>query len=119
VKEPTAGDDHKCIVYGALDYASGRLFWQISPQKQSDEFARFLDQLAGIFPEESVVVALDNVGYHKSHTLRDQWQRLAASLTPYWLPAYAPQLNLIERLWRWLKAQLACHRWWNALDQLQ
>ncbi|MBA3822931.1 MAG: transposase, partial [Ktedonobacterales bacterium] len=48
----------------------------------------------------------------------DQWQRLSHTLTPYWLPAYAPQLNLIERVWRWLKSKIACHRWWNAMDQL-
>jgi hypothetical protein len=36
-----------------------------------------------------------------------------------WLPAYTPELNLIERVWRHLKDELACHRWWNDLDALQ
>jgi hypothetical protein len=31
---------------------------------------------------------------------------------PLWLPAYAPQLNLMERVWRYAKEKLSCHRWW-------
>ncbi len=51
-------------------------------------------------------------------SVRAHWQRLADRLQPFFLPAYAPQLNLIERVWRDLKAKLACHRWWNDLDRL-
>ena len=39
-------------------------------------------------------------------------------MEPFFLPAYAPQLNLIERLWRSVKQQLACHRWGNDLARL-
>ena len=34
-------------------------------------------------------------------------------------PAYAPELNLIERLWRYRKDKLACQRWWNDLERPQ
>ncbi len=30
-----------------------------------------------------------------------------------WLQTYSPKLNLIERVWRFLKARLACHRFWH------
>jgi len=35
-----------------------------------------------------------------------------------WLPTYSPQLNLIERVWRFLKGKLAGHRFWRDLDRL-
>ena len=38
---------------------------------------------------------------------------------PLWLPAYAPELNLVERVWRHLKDKLSCHRWWADLDALE
>jgi hypothetical protein len=63
-------------------------------------------------------VVVDNVGSHKSHLLREQWRHLADRLTPLWRPAYAPQLNRIERVWRWLKEKLAGHRWWQDIDRL-
>jgi transposase len=81
--------------------------------------AAFLDHLAHTLPaDEPAVIVLDNVGYHKSHELRTHWQRFCDRFQPFFLPAYAPQLNLIERLWRYLKQKLACHRWWNDLNRL-
>jgi hypothetical protein len=120
LKIPAAGEDQKFTVFGAVDYATGQVLWQTSARKDETAFSAFVDYLAQTLPAtEPVVVVLDNVGYHKSHALREVWRRHANQLEPFFLPAYAPQLNLIERLWRHLKAKLANHRWWNDLDRLQ
>jgi transposase len=119
MKIPAAGEDQKFTVYGAVDYATGQVIWQMSGRKGEASFAAFLDYLAHTLPaDEPAVLVLDNVGYHKSHELRTHWQRLTERFQPFFLPAYTPQLNLIERLWRYLKQNLACHRWWNDLDRL-
>jgi transposase len=119
MKIPAAGEDRKCAVFGAVDSATGQIIWQTSARKGEAAFAAFLDHLAHTLPaDEPAVLVLDNVGYHKSHALRTRWQHLSDRFEPFFLPAYAPQLNLIERLWRYLKAKLACHRWWNDLDRL-
>jgi transposase len=119
MKVPAAGADRKFVVFGALDYASGRIIFQRSDQKGEAAFIAFLEHLAQALPAgEPVVVVLDNAGYHKSAELRAWWQAHAGHFHPFWLPAYTPQLNLIERLWRYVKQKLACHRWWNNLDRL-
>ncbi len=106
-------------MFGAVDYATGQVLWQMSARKGETAFTAFLDHLAQTLPaNEPVVLVLDNVGYHKSHALREVWRRYATRFEPFFLPAYAPQLNLIERLWRYVKQKLACHRWWNDLDPL-
>jgi hypothetical protein len=33
------------------------------------------------------------------------------------LPAYARLLNLIKRLWRYLKDKVSCHQWWQDRDR--
>ena len=66
-----------------------------------------------------VVVALDNVGYHNSHQVRRWWVAHQDRIRPLWLPAYAPELNLIERVWRHLKDKLSNHRWWADLPALE
>jgi hypothetical protein len=116
---PAAGEDQKFVVLGALDYASGQILYQVSARKGEDAFMTFLKEVVSAFPAESLVVVLDNVGYHKSHALREWWRAHAERIQPFFLPAYAPELNLIERLWRSLKGKLACHRWWNDLERLQ
>ncbi|HEX3271829.1 MAG TPA: IS630 family transposase [Ktedonobacterales bacterium] len=117
---PAAGDDHKCVIFGALDSASGRVVYQINARKDEDAFMTFLDELAHAFPaNEPVVMVLDNASYHKSHAVQAWWRAHAEQCQPFFLPVYSPQLNLIERLWRDLKDKLACHRWWNDLARLQ
>ena len=119
LKIPAAGEDQKAIVFGAVDYASGHVRWQTCPRTGETAFTAFLDYLAQTLPaNEPAVLVLDNVGYHKSHALREVWRRYATRFEPFFRPAYAPQLNLIERLWRYVKQRLACHRWWNDLDHL-
>jgi transposase len=65
------------------------------------------------------VVVLDNVGYHKSAETKRWWVQQQTRIRPAWLPAYAPELNLIERVWRHVKDKLSCHRWWADLPALQ
>jgi transposase len=128
-----AGADQKFVVFGALDYASGRIVHQRSRSDQKEAasflafvafvaFVAFLEQLAQTLPaDEPLVVVLDNAGYHTSGELRAWWQQLqhADRFQPCWLPAYTPQLNRIERLWRHMKDKLACHRWWNDVNRLK
>jgi hypothetical protein len=88
---PTAGEDKKFTVFGALAYASGRVIWQVSARKGEQAFLAFLDHLAATFPADvPTVIVLDNFGYHNSHALRERWQALSARFFPFWLPAYAP-----------------------------
>jgi hypothetical protein len=99
---PAAGDDHTLTVCGAVDYASGQILWQTSACTGEDAFMAFWDHLVALVPANApAVLVLDNASYQK-----------------FFLPAYAPQRNLSERLWRSLTGKLACHRWWNDLDHL-
>jgi hypothetical protein len=115
VRVPTAGEAKKVAVVGGLADASGRLLWQTSATKVSANFLRFLDQLAAELPDGPVVVVLDTVGDHKSHLLRRWWLAHRDRIRPRWLPAYAPELNRIERVWRHFKDKLSNHRWWADL----
>jgi transposase len=119
LRVPAAGEDARFTAYGALDYTSGRLIWQTAAHKNSATFVAFLDRLAAAFPTDQVLAVLDNVGYHKSHAARRWWVAHHARSRPLWLPAYAPPLHLIERVWRHLKDKLSNHRWWADLPALE
>lgn len=116
---PAAGTDQRIAVYGALDYASGQLLWQTAAHKDGQGFAAFLDQIAQAWPAEDLVLVLDNVSYHRSAAMRTWWAAQAGRVLPFWLPAYAPKLNLLERVWRFLKQKLACHRFWADREGLR
>ena len=63
---PAAGADQRIAVYGALDYASGQVLWQMARHKDGAGFAAFLAQIGQTWPDEVLVLVLDNVSYHRS-----------------------------------------------------
>jgi transposase len=109
---PAAGEDERIAVYGALDYASGQVLSRTAASKNGVGFAAFLEQIGQQWPGEALVLVLDNASYHRSAAMRTWWAKQDGRVLPFWLPVYAPHLNLLERVWRFLKQKLACHRFW-------
>jgi hypothetical protein len=66
-----------------------------------------------------LVVVLDNASYHETAAVRARFAEHAARTTVVWLPISSPHLHLVERVWRFVKSKLACHRLWSNLDGLQ
>lgn len=116
---PAAGADRRRAVFGAVDYASGQVIWQVAERKGGEAFAAFLAQLAHTWPAEQLVLVMDNVSYHRAPAVRAWWAGQAGRVTVFWLPVYAPTLNLMERVWRFRKQKLACHRFWNDVAGLE
>lgn len=106
-------------VFGALDYRSGQLCTLMAPTGDAAHFESFLGQVIDHWPDDDLVLVLDNASYHKTATLRGWFAEHADRIGVLWLPTYSPQLNLIERVWRFVKSKLACHAHWNDLDGLQ
>lgn len=113
------GPDQRRTVFGALDYASGEVCWQLHPAKGGDALATFLTQVAQTWPNDQIVLVMDNASYHRSPVVRAWWTEQQGRITPFWLPVSSPQLNLIERVWGFLKQKLACHRFWADVEGLE
>lgn len=47
-----------------------------------------------------IVVVLDNARVHQAKTTMAAFERLKHWIRPFWLPAYSPDLNDIERIWK-------------------
>ena len=116
---PAAGKDQRRAVFGALDYASGQVAWHLQEHKDGVGFAQFLERIAQTWPGDDLVLVMDNVSYHRAPAARAWWAEQGGRIIPFWLPVYAPQLNLIERVWRFLKHKLACHRFWADVAGLE
>jgi hypothetical protein len=70
VSVPAAGKDQRRAVFGAVDYASGQVVWQLAAHKGGDGFAVLLARIAQTWPDDHVVLVMDNVSYHRAPAVR-------------------------------------------------
>ena len=110
---PAAGVNQRASIFGALEYRTGQVTSLIAPKASSATFATFVHQVVAPWADAPIVLVLDNASYHKNPDLRHWLADHADRVDVLWLPTYSPQLNLIERVWRFLKTRLACHRLWH------
>ena len=61
---------------------------------------------------EFIVLILDNASYFHAEEV-SEWLREHPKIICRFLPAYAPNLNLIERLWRFVKDKLVKNRYFE------
>ena len=59
--------------------------------------------LAGAYPEQRITIILDNARYQRCALVQEMAASVGIELL--FLPPYSPNLNLIERLWRFVKKQ--------------
>ena len=61
-----------------------------------------------------IYIICDNAGYYRSKTVQAYLENSRIKLV--FLPAYAPNLNLIERLWKFFKKQVLYNHYYETFD---
>ena len=59
--------------------------------------------------ERDLYIVLDNAPYNKSNRVRDLAKELGIKIL--YLPPYSPNLNPIERLWKFIKKKVMANRY--------
>ncbi len=100
-------------LYGAVEPATGESFFLEFSHVDSDCYQRFLDKFSQAYPDSLNILQVDNGRFHKSKDLI-----VPENIILLFQPPYCPELNPIERLWEYLKADL---KWssFKSLEQLQ
>jgi transposase len=83
-----------------------------------EQFIKLLEKLRAKHPEtEKFILYLDNAKYYSKPVVQE-WLATHREFRLVFLPAYSPNLNLIERLWKFLrKRALSCwHRTFEAMQ---
>jgi transposase len=108
-----AGNNQQWRTIGALNALTGQVNYLDGYIVGRQQVIKFYSLLDRVYPKkiELMYVIQDNWNIH-SHP--DVLSALAdyPRIKPVWLPTYAPWLNPIEKLWRWLRQDiLKMHRW--------
>jgi transposase len=102
-------------IFGALDLQSLRVYWKQAPKGNAGTFIAFLHQLHQNFPDQLLVLILDNCSIHKSKkvkafVVKAEWLELEH------LAPYSPEYNPIERFWHWLKRKVYGCKSYKTID---
>jgi transposase len=90
-------------LYGALNAVDGYVHAMAVPTCNAQTFETFLRALLEEYEDEHLLIILDNARFHHATCLQPFLEKVKSRVTLWFLPPYSPQLNLIERVWKWLK----------------
>jgi transposase len=101
-------------ILGAYDVQASRLTHLTSEKScNAERVIEFLELIERTYKDKhSVIIYLDNAPYFHAAVVKE-WlsQHQSIILSP--LPSYSPNLNLIERLWRFVKEKLVRNRYYQ------
>ena len=100
---PAPGKNEKRVVYGGVDYATGKLPYTVAERKCGASFLAFLAVLLVAYAGRKIRLVCDNGRFHTTKAVQQFLGAHQEEVEVYWLPPYCPSLNLIERLWGHLK----------------
>jgi transposase len=69
-------------------------------------------------PDKQIIHFCDNAAYYKSSVIKE-WLDAHPRTTVRFLPPYSPNLNPIERLWKFMKKKVTANRYFEEFDDFK
>ena len=115
---PAPGQNEKKVVYGGVDYKTGKLTYTLAGTKCGTEFLAFLVVLVTKYAGRKIRLVCDNGRFHTTKAVQAWLAEHENQIDIFWLPPYSPSLNLIERLWGHVKRTILANVLFSTLDDL-
>jgi transposase len=114
----TSGKRQAYKIFGLIDYLSGTFFYKGHLGKfNSESYQLFLLEVL-TQTKQPLIIIQDGARYHTSKAMVEFFAHHQERLTVYQLPAYSPDFNPIEYLWRNIKKQATHLRYFPTLADL-
>jgi transposase len=115
---PTSGKRKGFKVFGAIEYFSGRLFYQgIEGRFNSDNYQAFLQRLMTQTTQHLFLIH-DGARYHTSAATQAFLAAHRDRMTAEPLPSYSPDYNPIEYLWKKTKQRATHNKYFKEFTEL-
>jgi transposase len=115
---PAPGKNEKKVVYGGVDYKTGKLTYTVEDTKCGASFLAFLIALVKAYAGRKIRLVCDNGRFHSTKAVQKWLAEHRDQIQVFWLPPYSPSLNLIERLWGHIKRTILANVLFETLDDL-
>jgi transposase len=115
---PAPGKNEKQVVYGGVDYVTGKITYTVAATKSGPHFLAFLVALVAAYAGRKIRLVCDNGRFHTTKAVAAWLEAHREEVEIYWLPPYCPSLNRIERLWGHLKRTVLANVLFATLEDL-
>ncbi|MDG5755679.1 IS630 family transposase [Ectobacillus antri] len=107
---PTYGHHAYVTVFGTVQVGTGKIVTSIASEGKKEQFLAFLQLLLEEYKGKFIILVIDGAPIHRSQLVQTFLEEHKEELMPFRLPPYSPDLNPIERLWKWLKEQVIANK---------
>jgi transposase len=112
--------EHRGVkLLATLNYETGSIVWAEDVEYTDVTFLSFLQKVVLAYPVEKIVMVLDNARIHHAKLLEPWLSELGDRIELVFLPPYSPELNLVEGLWKWLKADVINNVFYDSVAQIR
>jgi transposase len=101
------------FVYSAVNPDTGEDVTLFLGRVNTKTMSYFLAHMSAVLGERKCLLVMDRAGWHCSKELV-----VPPNIEIVYLPPYSPELNPVERLWRWLKMHTIRNRLYLALGEV-
>ena len=103
-------------ILGALNIKDTEVTTMITEEKcNAERVVEFLKKIKEKYPNKEIIIILDNAKYNHANYTTTYAELLGITL--FFLPPYSPNLNLIERLWKFTKKKLVHNTYYEKFKQ--
>jgi len=117
-KLPTNTGRQRLNISGALDLIKTKFVFRKDQRLNALSTVEFLKQIEDAYPYiEKVHLFCDNAGYYKGDAVKEYLKHSKIEL--HFLPPYSPNLNPIERVWKFLKDRVIYNTYYEDFSDFQ
>ena len=103
---------------GAVDLISKKLHIQEDVTLNAESTLAFLKRIEEAYPTKTKIhLFSDNARYYKNKAVKAYLENSKVKL--HFLPPYSPNLNPIERLWKWMKERVMYNTYYEHFDDFK
>ncbi len=100
---------------GSYNFESGQMTVTFHQKGNYQSFKKHLKKVLYTYRTNSkIIMVVDNVRFHHAKLLK-KWLRKHPKLELFYLPAYSPELNPIERAWWYMRKKITHNRYIKSL----
>jgi transposase len=115
---PAASGRTRINVLGAYNPIKNELIKIINRSYiTSTEVIKLLVKIRAAYPDQAITIVLDNAKYQRCNAATKKATALSIELL--FLPSYSPNLNLIERLWRFVKKDCLYSKYYKTANDFE